>query len=651
MAPSGGQRGTTVEVTISGINVGRGTGLVFEGSGLTVDAVTPEKPPPPAAPKAGEKPPEPPKNPPGKLTARLRIAPDAAPGIRAMRVLTPLGPSDVAWFVVGQWPEVGEREPNNSREQAQPVSFPVTINGRVDPVEDLDCFRFHALAGRTLVFDVLSARLDTSLDSILSLQDARGHEVALNEDFNGLDSLLTFTVPADGEYTLVLRDVRNQGGGDYPYRLSMGELPYVTGVFPAGGRPGETVAMTLNGFNLGASTTLRVSLAGDTPPGPLPMTLSLPTGTSNPITVAVGDATEVMEVEPNDDPAKAHRVTVPITVNGRIDGSAAAGVDVDCYRFRAQKGQSFILEVMARRLGSELDSQLVVTDAHGKELASNDDGVGKDSLLEFTAPETGEYGLRISDLQERQGPGYTYRLTIRPATPDFRLMFTPDRLAVGQGGRVPLTVTAEREHGFDGEIALEVTGLPQGASVLGPARIRAGQKEAILVLTAPAETALAATRFSLSGAAMIDGKAVRHAAQGMEEVVRNNEKTQRPVNLLTAAVAEPPDMVVTATPDHVVLAPGKSVEIAVKVERKKGFTGKVPLTVLGVPDGVTVDAPDLAEDKTEGKITLKADENAAPGERDLIVAGRSVIDDQRQVLHAAPILILTVMPGKKVGEK
>jgi hypothetical protein len=198
---------------------------VFEGSGLTVEAVTPEKPPSPAPAKEGEKPPEPPKNPEGKLKARVRIAADAAPGVRALRVLTPIGPSDIAWFAVGQWPEVAEKEPNNSREQAQGIRFPVTVSGSVDPGEDVDVFRFNVAAGRTLVFEVQAARLGSALDSILSLEDASGREVALNEDFNGPDSLLAFTIPTTGDYFLRLRDLRYQGGGGYTYRLTMGETP------------------------------------------------------------------------------------------------------------------------------------------------------------------------------------------------------------------------------------------------------------------------------------------------------------------------------------------------------------------------------------------------------------------------------------------
>src|SRR5262249_61829937 len=81
VSPAGGQRGTVVEVTVAGSNVGLGTGLAFEGSGLTVEAVTPE-PPPPA--KQGEKPADAPKNASGKRVARVRIAPHAEPGIPAV---------------------------------------------------------------------------------------------------------------------------------------------------------------------------------------------------------------------------------------------------------------------------------------------------------------------------------------------------------------------------------------------------------------------------------------------------------------------------------------------------------------------------------------------------------------------------------------
>jgi hypothetical protein len=654
VAPIGAQRGTTVELTVTGINVGRGTGLLFEGTGLTVESVKPVPPEPPPPPKDGKKPADRPKNPEGKLTARVRIAPDAEPGIRALRVLTPLGPSDIGWFAIGQWPEVAEREPNNTRDGAQEIHFPVTVTGRIDPAEDFDYFRFHAQAGQTLVFEVLAARLESPLDSFLSLQDAGGHEIIVNDDFNGKDSFLACTIPTSGDYYLVLRDLSNRGGERQFYRLSMGEIPYVTAAFPMGGRPGATVPMELQGFNLGDVRTAQIRLPDDAPPGLVPMSVALPKGTSNSLTLAVVDketpAVELREIESNDDPAKAQRLTVPSIVNGRIQpAGAAAGPDVDCYRFAATKGQKLVLEVIARRYGSDLDSLLSVVDGNGKELASNDDAVGKDSRLEFTAPENGEYVARITDLQDRGGPGYTYRFSLSNALPDFALSFTPDRLAIGQGGRIPVTVTAQRLGGFEGEIVVEVSGLPQGVSVVGPARIRAKQTQALITLTAASDAPIQSTPFRVTGSATVDGKTIRRVAQGMEELVRNNEKSERPVKLVTAAVSEPPDMVVTASIDKLTLAPGKSVEIPVKVVRKEGYKGKVSLTVLGLPDGITVTASDIADSGSEGKITLKAEEKATPAEMEILVAGKTVIDDQRQVLHVAAPLVLTVVATLKKG--
>jgi hypothetical protein len=639
VTPPGGRRGTTVELTITGANLDSATGLLFEGAGLTVDSLTPPKPVALGAGSAAA-----PKKPEGRLIARVRIAPDAEPGIRGVRVLTPQAPSQIAWFVVGQWPEVAEKEPNNRRDQAQEVLLPVTVNGGIDPAEDVDFFRFHARAGQMLVFEVLAARLGSPLDSILSLQDASGRELAVNDDFNGPDSLLAFTVPTNGEYFLSLRDLRNQGSGSHIYRLSMGEIPYVTAVFPMGGRPGATVPLELDGFNLGRIHAAAVTLPADAVPGPLPVTLALPTGASNLITLAVGEAPEVTEVEPNDDPARAQLLPVPVTVNGRIQPPAASSSpDVDCYRFRAAKGDKLVLEVIAHRLGSELDSVLAVMDAAGNELAANDDSVGKDSRLEFTAPATGEYIARITDLQDRGGPGYTYRFCITPATPDFSLSFTPDRLVVGRGGRIPLTVTARRLNGFEGEIAVEVAGLPEGVSVLGPARIHAGRNGARLVLTAAPGAAAQVTSFGVTGTATIDGQTVRRRAQGISEP----DREPRPVNLLTAAAVPPPDIVVTAAADRLTLSPGHTAEIMVKIARDERFKGVVSLAVLGLPDGVTADTPSVASDKTEGKVTLKAEERAAPGETEIMVAGQVAVDGIPPAPQVTTPITLAVGPAAK----
>jgi hypothetical protein len=463
------------------------------------------------------------------------------------------------------------------------------------------------------------------------------------------------TLPADGEYLLVLRDLRYRGGDRHLYRLSMGELPYVTAAFPGGGRAGESLDLDLIGFNLGTGTRARVALPSEAPPEPLARALPLPGGFSNPVSLDVDEGPETKEAEggarttnnqqpaTNNDPSTAEPIPAPGTVSGRLLAVGGAGSDTDCYRFRAEKGQRLLLEVAARRLGSELDSVLSVQDAAGKELAGNDDveGGGKDSRLEFTAPEAGEYVARVRDLHDRQGPGFFYRLHLT-AGPDFRLTFFPDRPAVGRGGRVPITVKASRTNGFDGEIAIEVSGLPEGVRLLGPARIRAGRGEAHLLLAAAADAPLSSAALRVTGTATVDGRTLRRPAQAQEPTGPEDNRRYRSAPLAVAAATEPPDVLVTATPETLSLEPGGSVEITVKIERRAPFEQAVPLVVLGLPPGVNAETPEIPKDKAEGKITLKAEGGASAAEADIVLAGRLRIDDQRQTFHAAAPIALKV---------
>jgi hypothetical protein len=634
-SPSGGRRGTTVELTLTGVHIGQGTGLVFEGSGLTVESVT------------GEKAPDNAKNPNGKLVAKIHIAPDAEPGVRAFRVVTPQGVSDTALFVVGQWAELAEKEPNNTPEAAQETSAPATVSGKLEPGEDVDCFRIKARAGQILVCEVLAARLGAPLDSVLTLQDAGKHEVAINEDFNGADSLIAYTVPKDGDYVLTLRDLSYRGGGDYAYRLTLGAIPYVTAIFPMGGQPGVPLDMALEGFNLGDAKTQRVTLPNLAPGEPFPLTLSLPGGASNPILVAVGDTPEMMEAEPNDRATSPQNISVPGTVNGRILAARAASApDMDYYRFQASAGQKLVLEVWARRLGSRLDSLLSVQDANGKELAANDDAIGKDSRLEFTAPQAGSYLVRVTDLSGQQGANQFYRLSLRALEPDFRLTFTPDSPAVGQGGRIPFTVMAERLNGFDGDIAVEIAGLPSGVNIIGTPQIGKGKSEAALALSANSDAPLTANALTITGFAKVGGKTLqRQGKPRIETYVKEGDQIQRrlnPARLPMAAVAAAPDIVVSATPETIALSPGKSVEVTVKITRKAGFEAKVPLVVMGLPAGVTATTPEIPEKQAEAKITLKADDKIVPGDIRLLIIARVVQDELRHVPHAALPLTLSL---------
>ncbi len=89
----------------------------------------------------------------------------------------------------------------------------------------------------------------------------------------------------------------------------------------------------------------------------------------NTVKLVVGNNPEVAEQEPNNSPAQAQVVTLPVTINGHITGRDANGaVDKDYFRFHARKGQNLTIDVAAARLGSPLDSQIEILDAQGSSI-------------------------------------------------------------------------------------------------------------------------------------------------------------------------------------------------------------------------------------------------------------------------------------------
>ena len=90
--------------------------------------------------------------------------------------------SNLVPFAVDDLPEVQESEPNDSIAQANRVTVPVVINGRIQKSGDEDYFIFKAEAGQKLLMEVDARRLDSPLDSVLTLFDAAGKKLAENDD-------------------------------------------------------------------------------------------------------------------------------------------------------------------------------------------------------------------------------------------------------------------------------------------------------------------------------------------------------------------------------------------------------------------------------------------------------------------------------------
>jgi hypothetical protein len=131
----------------------------------------------------------------------------------------------------------------------------------------------------------------------------------------------------------------------------------------------------------------------------------------------VGTMPEVVEKEPNNAPDVAQLVTLPVVVNGKVDPA----LDIDCYSFDAKAGQRVVAAVHAHGMDSRfrtrgnngfLDTSLELLDAKGKVLASAEDVLGLDPVIEYVIPTEGRYTLRVQAMNFEGAPGATYRLTV-----------------------------------------------------------------------------------------------------------------------------------------------------------------------------------------------------------------------------------------------
>ncbi len=502
--PAGGRRGTTVDLHVGGLFLHKDASWELIGPG--VEPATPHLEPtrtlwfegpmlPLPESQAAEDYPK-------DTAARVHIAADAALGVRRGRVWTAQGAASGLAFVVGDLPEIVEREIDGDPIPTE-VALPVTINGRIFPRQDVDVWTFPLHKGQTVACDVCAARIGSPLDSYLEVIGPDGRVVAENDDAHGADSFVRFTAAADGKYGVRIRDANGGGGPAYVYRLTLTTDPYVDRVYPLGGRRGEATRFTLYGQGV-PTEPVEVKLPAD---GPRDYAWRFPYGdgkAANPVLLDLDDLPEIMEVEPNDRPAEATKAPVPAMLNGRI----AKPGDVDYWSFPGKKGETVALELRARQLGSPLQGVLTVCDALGKELARAEAVAGQlDPVLTFTPPADGVYCVRVADrFPSRGGPAFAYRLRLAPAATGFRLQLAADVLTLSRGGQAKLKVTAERLGGFNDAIPLTIDGLPPGVKVAGNPAIPSGQNAVEIAFTADAAAAGAVSRLTVRGEAKKDGK-------------------------------------------------------------------------------------------------------------------------------------------------
>jgi hypothetical protein len=173
-------------------------------------------------------------------------------------------------------------------------------------------------------------------------------------------------------------------------------------------------------------TKVRLTVPASAPVGVGVVRLITPRGMSSLIPVMVDDLPTINEVSGNSTPAGAQSLVFPVAVEGACDEQG-----YDYYRLTGRNGQRVSVEVVAARLGSQLDPVLRLLDSNGKELAYREDapGAGPDCRFAFTCPADGDYLLELRDVNYAGGAAYRYRLRVG----DFPLVTTAYPLAGRHG--------------------------------------------------------------------------------------------------------------------------------------------------------------------------------------------------------------------------
>lgn len=594
VAPAGGQRGSTVEVTLRGERLEDAQEILFYGPGITVEKIA----------EPADK----------QLKATLRIAADCRLGEHALRLRTAGGISPLRIFYVGPFPTLAEKEPNNTVPRAQAIPLNTTVQGTIEN-EDVDYFSVEARQGQRLSVEIEGARLGrTMFDPTLSIQDGNGRILARSDDtpLLGHDGWASIIAPLDGRYTIQVRDMTYTGAG-HAYRLHVGNFPRPAGAFPPGGRAGEKVAVKFIG-DVAGDFVQEVTLP-EKPLGRFGVVAEHDGIAPSPNWIRVANFPNAADVAAGDTlaTAPALEVAAPFAFNGVLETTGKAAF----FRFKAKKDQHLEFQVYARRLGSPLDSVLTVFDAKGKNLGSNDDASGfPDSMVRVRMPADGDYTVKVADQLNRGGPLFIYRAEITEVRPALVLSIpdtarydneTRKSIVVPRGNRFAVLMNIARD-GFNGNLDVAFERLPAGITMR--ADTVPGSLSAVpVVFEAAAEAPLTGGLLTPLGkpAGANPGPEVdsrfRHTVEWVR-IQNNTVYVQSEVNQIAAAVVEEVPFKVSIVEPKVPLVQSGEMTLQIVAGRTEGFDEPITVKMLWNPPGVSA-LPDMVIPKGASTVAYK----------------------------------------------
>jgi hypothetical protein len=669
--------------------------------------VLPGVEPPPANPQTPKRPARNAAPPTTVSKFKITIAEDVPAGMHDVRLIGKWGVSNPRAFLVGHGTEVQEKEPNDDVPQAQRVELNSTVNGVINTPTDVDYYVFVGKKGQRVVFSCLASSIDSKLEASLEIYDTRGRQLAFNRGYQDGDALTDCILPADGDYYVRLCQFTHiTGGPDHFYRLSITTAPWIDAVFPAVVPPGQVTLVTVYGRNLPSGTLdsdvrvdghalekLVMTVQAPDPPDALgrlgftgridPITANLDgfelrvrneAGESNPFLLTYARAPLLVDNGTNHTSETAQEITLPCEIAGWI----AHVHNRDWYVFTAKKGEAYNIELFSQRLGAPADMKFVVRNAANNqtifEAQDNNEQLSPKfftrnadpAVYRFTAPADGKYQIQVKSLtgDVLAGPRQFYRLRIMRDQPDFRLVVMPpddsrpDAVRLPVGGSQFYTVFAWRSDGWNGDIALNVDGLPAGVSC--PSQVlAAGLRQVPLVLTADPDAEPWTGPITIKGTAIINGQKVEREARYASVTwavppQQNIPTTSRLDRSLVLAVRDAGPYEVVTSIDNAVIRQGDKAKLTVKLYRSwadaKVAVALRALDLLPTVIAVNNNQPfNLAPDKGEGTLTVDVKTNTAPGTYNLVLAGVAQVPFNKDPMAKQKQPINVVLPSTPIA--
>lgn len=535
--PLGGQPGTSFEVRIRGENLGGVYGVWFDCGALEAEVRKIEKAVEEVevVQQAGTTAKDTKQF--HQVVLKLHVDDKAAVGAHTLRLVSRQGLSNPLSLLVNPEPQIHESEQSiNSPQNAQHITFPVVVNGRLGHPGELDYYAFEVGEGQHLRFEVITSTFTTATvagDPQLILYEPTGSwfdprrikRLEVRDETGpgpGTHRWVTshflprliHRFDRKGRYLAEVGTLEGQGGPDYSYQLRVVPTPAANSGASRRRFPGEPAhgvspvvwqerdfSRRIDRDHLSRlwSRAIRFSEPGQEGKTAVGAKDAARPEKSNrsPLAETVDRSDNLRlpsptrEAEPNDWAPRAAELSIPMIVEGTIQHPG----DVDIFRFKAGLGQALAFEIETpETVPPFFNPHLIVVDGTGTELVSNIyrevAGVGDDWIksikakIAYTFEEAGEYFLQIRDLTTRRAaPHFRYRVLVRPQVPHLGEIAVKmgrgemvDHINLRSGETRKLSVVTEPEEGFDGEIALALENLPTGVQALAAATTTANPR-------------------------------------------------------------------------------------------------------------------------------------------------------------------------------